>query len=64
MQEANDPLTVMQKEELKIKDKLADVKAAQAETDAKYKEDRIALEAAKLANTTIQPSVVDPERFQ
>jgi hypothetical protein len=55
MQEANDPLTIVQREELKIKDKLADVKAAQAEADAKYKEDRIALEAAKISNQKINP---------
>ena len=57
-QEENDPLTIVQREELKIKDKLADVKAAQAEADAKFKEDKIALEAAKIANTKISP-----ERF-
>jgi len=62
-QDAADPLTVMQREELRIKDEAVKVKAAQAETEAKFKEDKIALEAAKLANTTIQPSIVDPKRF-
>ena len=53
MKEANDPLTVMQREELKIKEDAVRVKAAQAEADAKYKEDKIALEAAQTLGKTL-----------
>ncbi len=47
-QEENDPLTIMQREELRIKEEAVKVKAAEAAADAKYKEDKIALEAAKV----------------
>lgn len=57
-QDANDPLTIVQREELRIKEEAVKVKAAQAEAEAKYKEDKIALEAAKIAN---QP--IDTQRF-
>ena len=53
-QEANDPLTVMQREELRIKEEAVKVKKAEAEADAKYKEDKIALEAAKVVGQTVQ----------
>jgi len=53
-QEANDPLTVMQREELRIKEEAVKVKKAEAEADAKYKEDKIALEAAKVVGQTVE----------
>ena len=46
-QEDNDPLTVMQREELRIKEEAVKVKEQQAEADAKYKEDKIKLETIK-----------------
>jgi hypothetical protein len=52
-QEENDPLTVMQREELRIKDEAVKVKEKQAETDAKYKEDKILLETAKVVGQTL-----------
>ena len=47
-QQENDPLTIMQREELRIKEEAVKVKAAEAQADAKYKQDKIALEAAKV----------------
>lgn len=44
----NDPLTAMQKEELRIKEEAVKVKKMEAESDAAYKENKLALEAAKL----------------
>ena len=54
-QEANDPLTVMQREELRIKEEAVKVKEMQAEADAKYKEDKIALETAKVVGQALAP---------
>jgi hypothetical protein len=54
-QEANDPLTIIQREELRIKEEAVKVKAAEAEADAQYKQDKIALEAAKVVNQAIAP---------
>ena len=53
VQEENDPLTVMQREELRIKEEAVKVKAAQAEADAEYKENKIALEAAKVIGSAV-----------
>ena len=55
-QEENDPLTVMQREELRIKDEAVKVKEKQAETDAKYKEDKILLETAKVVGQALSPT--------
>jgi len=55
-QEANDPLTVMQREELRIKEEAVKVKEMQAETDASYKENKIALEAIKVVNEATKAS--------
>ena len=57
-QDPNDPLTVMQREELRIKEEAVKVKEMQAEADAKYKQDKIALEAAKL--NADRPRIVRP----
>ena len=54
-QEENDPLTIMQREELRIKEEAVKVKAAEAAADAKYKEDKIALEAAKVVGQAVEP---------
>jgi hypothetical protein len=54
-QEANDPLTIMQREELRIKEEAVKVKKAEAIADAKYKEDKIALEAAKVVGQAVEP---------
>lgn len=54
-QEANDPLTIMQREELRIKSEAVKVKKAEAIADAKYKEDKIALEAAKVVGQAVEP---------
>jgi hypothetical protein len=43
----------MQREELRIKDEAVKVKEKQAETDAKYKEDKILLETAKVVGQTL-----------
>jgi hypothetical protein len=51
-QQDNDPLTVMQREELRIKEEAVKVKAAQTQADAQYKQDKIALEAAKVVGET------------
>jgi hypothetical protein len=59
IQEENDPLTVMQREELRIKEEAVKVKAAQAEADALYKENKIALETAKVIGSTVD-SVTRP----
>jgi hypothetical protein len=52
-QEASDPLTIIQREELRIKEEAVKVKAAEAQADAQYKQDKIALEAAKVVNQSI-----------
>ena len=49
----------MQREELRIKEEAVKVKAAQAEADAQYKEDKIKLEAAKVIGQTVD-SVTRP----
>lgn len=49
-QDPNDPLTVMQREELRIKERAVEVKEMQAEADAQYKQDKLEIEAAKLIN--------------
>jgi hypothetical protein len=54
-QEANDPLTIIQREELRIKEEAVKVKKAEAIADAKYKEDKIALEAAKVVGQAVEP---------
>jgi hypothetical protein len=54
-QEEDDPLTIMQREELRIKEEAVKVKAAEAAADAKYKEDKIALEAAKVVGQAGEP---------
>jgi len=54
-QEENDPLTIMQREELRIKEEAVKVKAAEAAADAKYKEDKIALETAKVVGQAGEP---------
>jgi hypothetical protein len=54
-QEANDPLTIIQREELRIKEEAVKVKAAEAEADAQYKQDKIALEAAKVVGQAVTP---------
>lgn len=46
-QEENDPLTKMQQKELEIKEAAVRVKAAEAEADARYKADKIKIDAAK-----------------
>lgn len=46
-QDENDPLTVMQREELRIKEEAVKVKEQQAEADAKFKADKIKLETLK-----------------
>ena len=46
-QDENDPLTAMQREELRIKEEAVKVKEQQAEAEAKYKEDKIKLETLK-----------------
>ena len=51
-QQENDPLTIMQREELRIKEEAVKVKAAEAAADARYKEEKIALEAAKIVGQT------------
>lgn len=56
IQEDNDPLTVMQREELRIKEEAVKVKEMQAETDAKYKEDKILLETAKVVGQALSPN--------
>lgn len=47
-QQANDPLTVMQREELRIKEEAVKVKEQEAQSDARYKEQKLILEAAKI----------------
>lgn len=47
-QQANDPLTVMQREELRIKEEAVKVKEQEAQADARYKEQKLMLEAAKI----------------
>ena len=55
-QDENDPLTVMQREELRIKEEAVKVKEQQAEADAKYKEDKIKLETLKAIGQINLPS--------
>jgi hypothetical protein len=56
-QDPNDPLTVMQREELRIKEEAVKVKQLVAETDAQYKENKLEIEAAKLLEQRNQPMV-------
>lgn len=51
-QQDNDPLTVMQREELRIKEEAVKVKEQEAQADARYKEGKLALEAAKIGYPT------------
>jgi hypothetical protein len=60
-QDPNDPLTVMQREELAIKRDAVKVKELVAETDALYKENKLEIEAAKLIDQRNQP-VIEPFR--
>ena len=60
-QNLNDPLTVMQREELRIKEEAVKVKQLVAETDALYKENKLEIEAAKLIDQRNQP-VIEPFR--
>jgi hypothetical protein len=60
-QDPNDPLTVMQREELAIKRDAVKVKELVAETDALYKENKLEIEAAKLLDQRNQP-VIEPFR--
>lgn len=60
-QDPNDPLTVMQREELRIKEEAVKVKQLAAETDAQYKENKLEIEAAKLLDQRNQP-VIEPFR--
>ena len=46
----------MQREELRIKEEAVKVKEMQAETDAKYKEDKILLETAKVVGQALSPT--------
>ena len=59
-QDPNDPLTIMQREELRIKEEAVRVKEMQAEADAAYKEGKLELEAAKLIDQRSRPA---PEPF-
>ena len=54
----NDPLAVMQREELRIKNKAVEVKKFEAITDAQYKQDKIAIEAAKAHDAALKPKTV------
>ena len=56
-QDPNDPLTVMQREELRIKEEAVNVKRMQAEADAQYKEEKLAIEATKVLNENLKPQV-------
>ena len=51
-QQDNDPLTIMQREELRIKDEAVKVKEQEAAADARYKEGKLAIEAAKIGYPT------------
>lgn len=51
MQEENDPLTVMQREELEIKEREAAAKELSAVAEAKFKEGKLQLEAVKTLAT-------------
>lgn len=55
-QDPNDPLTVMQREELRIKEEAVKVKQMQAEADAQYKEGKLEIEAAKLIDQRSKPA--------
>lgn len=59
-QDPNDPLTIMQREELRIKEEAVKVKEMQAKADAEYKQDKIALEAAKIRGDQMKPTIVRP----
>lgn len=52
-QEANDPLTVMQRKELEIKEREVEIKELEAKADAEYKMDKIKLERSKVIGQTI-----------
>lgn len=54
-QDPNDPLTVMQREELRIKADAVKVKKMVADTDTHYKEDKLAIEAAKMVGAVGAP---------
>lgn len=58
-QDPNDPLTVMQREELAIKREAVRVKELAAEADAMYKENKLEIEAAKLIDQRNRP-VIEP----
>ena len=60
-QEENDPLTVMQRKELEIKERAVEIKELEAKADAEFKADKIELEKAKVIGQTIK-SVT--ERFR
>ncbi len=53
-QEENDPLTVMQRKELEIKERAVEIKELEAKADAEYKMDKIELEKAKVIGQTIK----------
>lgn len=55
-QDPNDPLTIMQREELRIKEELAKTKQFAAEADAQYKESKLEIEAAKLIEQRNRPA--------
>ena len=57
-QDPNDPLTVMQREELRIKEEAVKVKKIEAVADAQYKQDKIALEAAKAHESSMKPKPI------
>jgi hypothetical protein len=59
-QDPNDPLTIMQREELRIKEEAVKVKEMQAQADAAYKEGKLEIEAAKLIDQRNRPA---PEPF-
>jgi len=55
-QDPNDPLTVMQREELAIKRDAVNVKQMAVEADAQYKENKLEIEAAKLIDQRNKPT--------
>jgi hypothetical protein len=63
-EDPNDPLTAMQKEELRIKAEAVKVKDKQVEADAQYKEDKIALETAKMLGEALKPPPMPDNRFR
>ncbi len=62
-QDPNDPLTVMQREELRIKDEAVKVKKKIADTDAQFKQDKLAIEAAKVVGAVGAPIPLKREMF-